>query len=168
MHIIAPSEKLYKNNVFKHQFNGFIVSTPHCLPQTMVCNVVFLIGDQYLLAYEILSFYLIEKKSLHGELEIIEDRIHTDFSILRLEISRQGRGRERTPHVGHNIRNDSLKQIYVPYIVPLCNVFHHDRRKRIGKIHFRCIFIVVQLRQERHSSKRNESVEAPLDTRFWK
>ena len=73
--IVAPAQQFQKNDVLQNQIDVPHIAAVDRLTDTVVCDVVFLVGGQNLLALKILPLDLIQQECVSTEFQIIQDRL---------------------------------------------------------------------------------------------
>ena len=71
-HRITTAQQLHVDNIFKDKVNVLHVATVHGFPDTMICNIVFLVDGQDFLSLEVLALHLIKQECVRAGFDVVQ------------------------------------------------------------------------------------------------
>lgn len=73
-HRITTAQQLHVDNIFRTKVNVLHVATVHGFPDTMICNIVFLVDGQDFLSLEVLALHLIKQECVRAGFDVVQYR----------------------------------------------------------------------------------------------
>ena len=81
-HFIAPAQQLQIHDILQNEIDVPRIAAENSLADTMIGNIILLIGREYLFALQILPFHLIEQVRFAAVSDIVQDCLRGNGALL--------------------------------------------------------------------------------------
>ena len=157
--IVAATDQLDADNVFKELINITIVSAIDCLPNAMIHQIVLLIDRQDALADKILAAQLAKEKSVTTGPDVVEDCFGSNPAIFTLEVVGNAPCAEGVPDIGHDVGDYSLEKIDIANLISFDDILQDDRTIYITQILKGSLPLLMEIDQEGHTAQLQIAVK---------